>query len=91
MLYQQKFLNALIAKLNDHTAANSVVDDLNRLRDIITSPQHMAAHVAAHWQQMANLAIDINTPWLRLAKSASHSKVAYVLDISNVFFLNLLR
>lgn len=75
ILYQQKFLNGLVEKLNNKTTANEVVADLNRLRNIITSPENMAIHVAANWKQMADIGIDLNAPWLKIAKSSLQTKI----------------
>lgn len=69
MLYQQKFLTSILAKLGDTETAQSVIADLNQLRNIITSTKNLALHVAADWQKMGSLYTDLNTPWKQIAKS----------------------
>lgn len=68
MLYQQKFLNSILAKLGDPEAAKNVISDLNKVRDIITSTKNLSLHVAADWRIMGSLNIDLNSPWQLIAR-----------------------
>ncbi len=68
MLYQQKFLSAILTKLADPVTAQNVVSDLNQLRRIITSTKNLALHVAADWHKMSSLNIDLNAPWQQIAR-----------------------
>lgn len=68
MLYQQKFLTSILTKLNDTQTAQTVISDLNELRNIITSTKNLALHVAADWHKMRSLNIDLNAPWKLIAK-----------------------
>lgn len=66
----------MVEKLNNESTANEIVADLNRLRDIITSPENMAIHVAANWQQLADMYNndELNEPWLKIAKTEIQTK-----------------
>ncbi|KAJ6646667.1 hypothetical protein Bhyg_01880 [Pseudolycoriella hygida] len=68
VLFQQKFLSSVLTKLSDPATAASVIEDLNKLRSIITSNKNLALHVAADWQKMTSLNIDLNFPWKLISK-----------------------
>lgn len=68
MLYQQKFLASVLSKLADPKSAESVISDLNKLRETITSTKNIGLHIAADWHKMSSLNVDLNAPWQLIAR-----------------------
>ncbi|XP_055630740.1 uncharacterized protein C05D11.1-like [Toxorhynchites rutilus septentrionalis] len=69
ILKQQKFLSALIERLDSSAGAEIVTNDLNKVREIITKPENLALHVAADWDEMARLGVILEAPWAKLIKA----------------------
>ncbi|KXJ72958.1 hypothetical protein RP20_CCG016849 [Aedes albopictus] len=69
LLKQQKFLSALIEQLDSEQGAEKVINKLNKVRDIITRPENLGLHIAADWEEMAKLQIDLEAPWSKLVAS----------------------
>lgn len=63
MLRQHKFLTGVLERLEKTETAKSVINDLNELRNNITAPVNLAVHVAADWEKMSKMDIDLNKPW----------------------------
>lgn len=69
LLKQQKFLSALIEQLDSEQGAEKVINKLNKVRDVITRPENLGLHIAADWEEMAKLQIDLEAPWSKLVAS----------------------
>ncbi|EAT39319.1 AAEL008862-PA [Aedes aegypti] len=69
LLKQQKFLSTLIEQLDNEQGAEKVINKLNKVREIITQPKNLGLHIAADWEEMAKLQIDLEAPWSKLVKS----------------------
>ncbi|XP_055534540.1 uncharacterized protein C05D11.1-like [Wyeomyia smithii] len=69
LLKQQKFLSDLIEQLNNPTGPENVINNLNKVRAIITRPENLGLHLAANWVEMAKLQVDLEGPWSRLVKT----------------------
>lgn len=72
MLRQHKFLTIILEKLEKPETAQHVIDDLNKVRDIITDAKNVAIHVAANWKRLSCLPTDLATPWMRLGRNATN-------------------
>lgn len=55
-------------KLNDPTEAEKIINNLYTLRNTITKAENVAVHVAANWEQMQKLNVNLNEPWMKLIK-----------------------
>ncbi|XP_050076146.1 uncharacterized protein C05D11.1-like [Anopheles maculipalpis] len=71
LLKQSKFLTSLLEMLEQPDTTQTVIDNLNKVRSIITLPENVAIHMAADWQAMKELGIDLITPWKRLVQPTS--------------------
>lgn len=71
MFYQKKFLTSLLTSLNDKTASQKVIEDLNSLRAFLLSSSNLAVHITADWNQLNDLHIDVNSPWQKGFDGAS--------------------
>lgn len=71
MLHQQKYLTALLERLDIIDSAQAIIDDLCKLRQELTTPNTMSIHIAANWTKLSGLNIDLTTPWLNLTKEKS--------------------
>ncbi|XP_058831479.1 uncharacterized protein C05D11.1-like [Topomyia yanbarensis] len=67
LLKQQKFLNVLIKQLDNEVGGKTVIDNLNKVRDIVTRPENLGLHLAANWHEMNQLQVDLVGPWSKLA------------------------
>lgn len=72
MLYQQKFLTALLERLEKEPIA--VVNDLNKLRSLVIQPNSMSLHVAADWNKMNEMNIELTLPFQSLCKEVATTK-----------------
>lgn len=54
-------------ELEDADKAQSIIDNLNRTREIITQLKNLGAHVAADWDRLSELGFDLNISWSKLA------------------------
>lgn len=54
MIHQQRFLNALIEKLNKPEEATKIVDALNTIRSEILAPNNLSLYIAADWGKILN-------------------------------------
>lgn len=52
--------------MDSNTGAQIIINDLNKVREIITKPENLALHVAADWDEMAKLGVDLEAPWSKL-------------------------
>lgn len=68
MLRQHKFLTGLLERLDTPEGSAAVVEDLNRVRNIITRAENVAIHVAADWARLAEIVPDLNAPWAEIAR-----------------------
>uniref|UniRef100_A0A1B0DIV2 Presequence protease, mitochondrial n=1 Tax=Phlebotomus papatasi TaxID=29031 RepID=A0A1B0DIV2_PHLPP len=68
MLRQHKFLTGLLERLDTPEGSVAVVEDLNRVRNIITRAENVAIHVAADWARLAEIVPDLNAPWAEIAR-----------------------
>ncbi|XP_049294284.1 uncharacterized protein C05D11.1-like [Anopheles funestus] len=68
LLKQSKFLTSLLEMLEKPESANTVIENLNKTRAIITQPENIAIHMAADWNVMKDLGIDLIAPWKRLVQ-----------------------
>lgn len=66
LLKQQKFLSALIEQLDSEQGSEKVINKLNKAREIITRPENLGLHIAADWDEMAKLQVDLESPWAKL-------------------------
>lgn len=73
MLRQHKFLTIVLEKLEKPETAKLVIDDLNKVREIITDAKNVAIHLAADWKRLSLLP-DLATPWMRLGTNGSNDK-----------------
>uniref|UniRef100_A0A182YI36 Uncharacterized protein n=1 Tax=Anopheles stephensi TaxID=30069 RepID=A0A182YI36_ANOST len=71
LLKQSKFLTSLLEMMEKPDSAKTVIESLNKVRSIITLPENVAIHMAADWQAMKELGIDLITPWNRLVRATS--------------------
>lgn len=69
LLKQQKFLTGILEQLNSDVEAQTVIDNLNKVREIITRPENLGLHLAADWKAMAKMNIDLESPWTKLVNS----------------------
>ncbi|XP_039445648.1 uncharacterized protein C05D11.1-like [Culex pipiens pallens] len=70
LLKQQKFLGELIKLLEGGAeGAEKVINRLNKVREIITRPENLGLHLAADWEEMAKLDVDLEGPWSKLVPS----------------------
>lgn len=74
MLYQHKFLTALLERLDNKDTAQTVIDDFYKLRNELTKADSMSLHIAANWSKLSEMNMDLTTPWLKLAKEQVASK-----------------
>lgn len=72
MLYQQKFLTALLERLDKEPTA--VVNDLNKLRCLVIQSNSMSLHVAADWNKMNDMNIELTLPFQSLCKEFAATK-----------------
>lgn len=84
---QFKFLSTVLEKLEKPDQAQGVIDDLNRVRGIITSGSNVALHIAANWEKLAGLGLDLKTPWLPIVSESNEVKLAEKLRIISDFEL----
>lgn len=76
LVRQQKFLNGIIEKLDSgDEGAQSVIDDLNRVRGILTSGTNVSLHIAADWEKLSKAIPDLVTPWLNIVTSSNEITV----------------
>uniref|UniRef100_A0A2M3Z1Z9 Putative zn2+-dependent endopeptidase insulinase superfamily protein n=1 Tax=Anopheles braziliensis TaxID=58242 RepID=A0A2M3Z1Z9_9DIPT len=66
LLKQSKFLTAILSEMEQSEFAADVIAKLNKVRAIITLPENISLHMAADWQAMEQLGIDLNEPWKQL-------------------------
>ncbi|XP_050092688.1 uncharacterized protein C05D11.1-like isoform X2 [Anopheles aquasalis] len=66
LLKQSKFLTGILIQMERSEFAADVIAKLNKTRAIITLPQNTSLHMAADWQAMEHLGIDLNQPWKQL-------------------------
>uniref|UniRef100_A0A182NNB5 Uncharacterized protein n=1 Tax=Anopheles dirus TaxID=7168 RepID=A0A182NNB5_9DIPT len=69
LLKQYKFLNTLLELIEKSESAQSVVENLNKTRAIVTMPENIGIHVAADWSAMKALDIDLAAPWKGLVQT----------------------
>uniref|UniRef100_A0A182Q9C8 Peptidase M16C associated domain-containing protein n=1 Tax=Anopheles farauti TaxID=69004 RepID=A0A182Q9C8_9DIPT len=69
LLKQYKFLNTLLGLIEKPESAQLVVENLNKTRAIITMPENLGIHVAADWNAMKALGIDLVAPWKGLVQT----------------------
>lgn len=74
LLKQQKFLSALIEQLDNEQSTEKVINKLNKVREIITRPENLGLHIAADWEEMAKLQVDLEAPWAKLVPSEGASE-----------------
>uniref|UniRef100_A0A336KC94 CSON007777 protein n=1 Tax=Culicoides sonorensis TaxID=179676 RepID=A0A336KC94_CULSO len=74
LLKQQKFLNGILEKLEKPNGVQSIIDDLNKIRDIITNASNVALHLAADWQKLAKLGMDLSKPLANVVKETNEVK-----------------
>lgn len=75
MLYQHKFLTALLERLDKEPSA--VVNDLNKIRSLVIQSNSMSLHVAADWHKMNEMNIDLTLPFQSLCKEFATTKDRY--------------
>lgn len=63
LLKQSKFLTGILIQMEQSEFAADVIAKLNKTRAIITLPENISLHMAADWQAMGRLDIDLNQPW----------------------------
>lgn len=66
LLKQLKFLSVLIEKMDNEQGINNVIENLNKVRQTIIQPDRLGLHIAANWDDMARLQIDLAAPWTKL-------------------------
>ncbi|XP_035793712.1 uncharacterized protein C05D11.1-like [Anopheles albimanus] len=66
LLKQSKFLTEILIKMDQSEFAADVIAKLNTTRAIITLPENTSLHLAADWNAMEQLNIDLNQPWKQL-------------------------
>ncbi|XP_055593217.1 uncharacterized protein C05D11.1-like [Uranotaenia lowii] len=75
LLKQLKFLTALLEQLESgEEAAAKVIANLNKVRNIITKPENLGIHMAADWNKMADMQIDLMSPWTKLVAEGVPNK-----------------
>lgn len=74
IIKQQKFLESLIKQLDGEETAEKVINKLNKVREIITRPENLGLHIAADWEEMAKLQINLEAPWAKLVPLEGASK-----------------
>lgn len=80
MLYQQKFLTALLERLD--TEPTAVVNDLTKLRSLVIQSDSMSLHVAADWNKMNAMNIELTLPFQGLCKEPATTKDRYINVLS---------
>lgn len=55
MIHQQRFLGSILEKIDKADEAKKIIDDLNKLRAEITTPNRMSLYIAADWQKILEL------------------------------------
>lgn len=68
MMKQYKFLSALLEKLEKPDEAQKIIEDLEKVRGIITRGDSVALHVATNWSKLSESGMDLLTPWKTLVK-----------------------
>lgn len=74
LLKQQKFLNEVLVHLDKPETAQKVVDSLEQIRAIITSGPNVGLHLAADWEKLAKLGMDLATPFANIVKETNEVK-----------------
>uniref|UniRef100_A0A182JL08 Uncharacterized protein n=1 Tax=Anopheles atroparvus TaxID=41427 RepID=A0A182JL08_ANOAO len=73
LLKQSKFLTTLVERMEDPDMATVVIAHLNKARAIMTQPENLAVHMAADWDTMKDLGIDLSSPWKELVPAADET------------------
>uniref|UniRef100_A0A182P602 Peptidase M16C associated domain-containing protein n=1 Tax=Anopheles epiroticus TaxID=199890 RepID=A0A182P602_9DIPT len=76
VLKQSKFLTSLLEMLEKPEQVNVVIENLNKTRRIITLPENLAIHMAADWNAMKELGVDLVAPWKQLGQCDVSEKMA---------------
>lgn len=74
LLKQQKFLNGLLEKLEKPEDAQKVIDDLEQIRAIITSGPNIGLHLAADWEKLSKLGMNLEKPFSNIVKETNDIK-----------------
>lgn len=66
MIHQQRFLNAMLEKLNDPAEATKIIADLNRIRDEHLKPNRFSLYVAGDWEKILKENPDYYSKWSKI-------------------------
>lgn len=69
ILRQHKFLTQVLADLEDPRKMMRIIDDLNEIRSVLARPDNLGIHIAADWDKLKELNIDLLGPWRKLILS----------------------
>ena len=72
LIHQHRFLNSLLEKLDNEEHAKTIINDLNRLRAELVTPNRLSLYVAANWEKTvkANTS-DLIEPWSKIFKDGA--------------------
>lgn len=79
VLQQQRFLTELLKRMNDQTAAEGVVDDLNNLRSILMQGSNVTLHIASNWKKIFSNEIELAKPFQELVETKDELKNFHVI------------
>lgn len=82
LMKQQKFLNKILEKLEKPNEAQSVIDDLNKVRRMITSGSNVALHLAADWKKLSSLGLDLVKPFQNIVKETNEVKISGKMHVT---------
>ncbi|XP_033228376.1 uncharacterized protein C05D11.1-like isoform X2 [Belonocnema kinseyi] len=83
LLRQQKFLTKLLEHLETEEGQKEVVDEMNTLRKILTSPNSLAIYIAVNVDKLIAQNPDVYAPWKKHfseIESSSKSKLNIAFD-----------
>lgn len=80
LVRQHKFLTNVIEKLESPEGAQGIIDDLNRLRAILTSGPNIALHISADWAKLSTVVPDLVSPWQKIVSDSNEIKIADKLN-----------
>lgn len=66
MIYQYRFLNSLLEKLDDDKYMERVIKDLNKLRSELISTKRLSLYLAADWKKVSPTQENFYENWKKL-------------------------
>lgn len=66
--------------MDNEAKAEKICSDLNKLRSLLTQTKNISVHIAANWDKLNDMGVNINESIMKLANNGSDNEIDTSID-----------